>query len=79
MINGFMIMEMEARTEDTLLKNMECLVMTKERMINFISYCLWSVAGAGLVIVGGMTAELALLGLIFFYLITFTGPLGVRS
>ncbi len=53
--------------------------MTKERMINFISYCLWSVAGAGLVIVGGMTAELALLGLIFFYLITFTGPLGVRS
>jgi len=53
--------------------------MNKDRMINFISYCLWSVAGAGLIIVGGMTAELALLGLIFFYLITFTGPLGVKN
>jgi len=53
--------------------------MDKDKIINCVSYCLWSVAGAGLVIVGGMTAELALLGLIFFYLITFTGPLGVKN
>ena len=53
--------------------------MDKDKVINFISYCLWSVAGAGLLVVGGMTAELALLGLIFFYLITFTGPLGVKN
>ena len=53
--------------------------MDKDKIINCVSYCLWSVAGAGLVIVGGMTAELALLGLIFFYLITFTGPTGIKN